>query len=824
MRSNLENNDTQNLTMSTVGPYGSYSSLSAMKAGLSASNPAKSARPTDLTDGSALNPLQALYSKFLKSKGGDTSTTMSGKRKDANFGAIAKQGVLNLFTLLKARYTTVAAKRQLAILFSFISDPQLQPTAEIRGLLGEIDNCTITKVELVLPEGSKEAARISSRIGGGYSIDDVPNTLIELPPSLESEYTPAKVQPIMKCTSRILRINVTDAGEGYISPPEVTITQRLLTKPCIASAMLDREGRVESIFTLDPGSGFGHISKGEPPKVRISSPTKGPRSKDLVGRTARRAQAVAELEYEISDIQLLDGGSGYVANEPPKIFISSPRNDPDWYLDSKEIHEKGAKAPMIIARVVEMKYPDGSIAYPMSTETMSASAGEISFSRLQNEPLELIPSTVRPEITSDGSYTVPAVSKVPAYASTRSPRYRAVDPLFGSIGSVPVTKGALELKTSEYARLALSGAVCTVLVRTALNPLELIKTKQQLATDKELLNYASDKLRSKRATEENVEDGSKKDNVGAFDLIQSLVELRGAGALFQSADITFLASLIFGSFGFGATELFRRSFTQAFFQEGGGGANSEIVLLLAATLATIITSFAASPFELLRVRSMGVLETTSWTQILADFVAENRSKSNKNKTEDGLDAMPSVLSLKTISFKDLPPLFAGFPPIASRELAFAIPKFLAFDVLAQNLVKLANAQADPMALPVQVGVGTEGLFISAISGALAGIAGAVVSHPADLILTYTSASNKKSDSESEKKNWKDVVKELLAKEGGITNLYLGLSPRVTFFFLVIGLQFFLYDFAKNLLQVSSDDLSLVLDVFAAVRQGLVDSI
>lgn len=71
-------------------------------------------------------------------------------------------------------------------------------------------------------------------------------------------------------------------------------------------------------------------------------------------------------------------------------------------------------------------------------------------------------------------------------------------------------------------------------------------------------------------------------------------------------------------------------------------------------------------------------------------------------------------------------------------------------------------------------------------------------------------------------NWKDIVKELLAKEGGIANLYVGLAPRLVFFFLVIGLQFFLYDYVKNLLEVGSDDLSLVLDVFYAVRQGLIE--
>ncbi len=169
------------------------------------------------------------------------------------------------------------------------------------------------------------------------------------------------------------------------------------------------------------------------------------------------------------------------------------------------------------------------------------------------------------------------------------------------------------------------------------------------------------------------------------------------------------------------------------------------------------------------------------------------------------------------------PLWAGFLPTASRELAFAIPKFLAFDVLAKAITDIFNSQAGAGSLPIQVGVGTSGLAISAIAGAFAGIAGAVVSHPADLVLTYTSAASKKKPGEKAA-SAKAVIKDLLSREGGIANLYVGLTPRLVFFFLVIGLQFFLYDYVKNLLNVGSDDLSLVLDVFYAVRQGLINTL
>lgn len=189
--------------------------------------------------------------------------------------------------------------------------------------------------------------------------------------------------------------------------------------------------------------------------------------------------------------------------------------------------------------------------------------------------------------------------------------------------------------------------------------------------------------------------------------------------------------------------------------------------------------------------------------------------------------------------RDLLPLWAGFAPTLARELPFAVVKFLTFDLISKLFVGFLNTQAGEGALPIQVGVGSEGLVISAAAGALAGITGAFVSHPADLILTYTSASRRKvttvdisddaatsTDVKTKPRdsapNWRDVVDELIGREGGLANLFLGLPTRATFFFLVIGLQFFLYDYVKNLFEVGSDDLSLVLDVFYAVRAGLID--
>jgi solute carrier family 25 (mitochondrial phosphate transporter), member 3 len=808
------------LTNYFVGPYGSYSSVAAAKAGLTAEAPAISARTQE-----EKSIWELLFPK----------ETMKRPPPDG-----AKQGVLNLYALLKARYTSTTAKRQLAILFSCISSPQLQPVSEIRSLLGEADNGTITKIRLQLPPaaGNEAQSRTSSRRGGGYSIHAPPIVEIDAPPALGDDFHPAKARPIMKQTSRVLRIRVTDGGNGYTSPPAVLVTQGGRSVPCEAAAILDRQGRVESILVLDPGYGYGLKSRTTGlPVVLIETPVKPPAGS---ARKISPAKAVAELEYELAGLELLSGGNGYVATEPPKITITTPAEDPDWYVttDVFGLQQSPEKEDFeISALVVEMILGDGTVVSDDFGEN-DATIDPGLLSRLKREPLELLPSKLRPELQPSFSgvdtYHIPYLPPILFPAAVPSPRYRAYDPIFGAVGRVPVTKGAMQLKASEYSRLALSGALCTVFVRTLLNPLELVKTKIQLNNDKELNTYAYSKMSAKlspKSSHKHNETGvvatklilpettktEDKMNIGTIDMISSLVQLRGFSALFQSADITFLASLVFGSFGFGATELFRRSFSMAFSSPEEGELGSEIILLTAAALACVVTSAAAAPFEVLRVKSMGLVESSGWKEVLRQFIVEKRGSNSLAMDTRG------ELDLTKLKSTDVLPLWNGFAPTVSRELPFAVTKFLAFDLVAKALLGLVNSGLDEGAIPVQVGTGSAGLFVSAISGALAGVAGAFVSHPADLILTLTSAKTKSEDgSVQESPDWKEIVKDLLAKEGGIANLFLGLPARSIFFFLVIGLQFFLYDYVKNVFEVGSDDLTLVLDVFYAVRQGLVD--
>ena len=302
-----------------LGPYGSYASVAAAKAGMSAAAPAKSVRESD-KNVSLWSILSGKGSNKQKAKPFLPKNSALAKRqaRKAEKEAInlARQGVLNLFSLLKARYTSLEEKQQLAILFSLISKPELQPVSEIRGLLGEIDNGTIAAVELVdisddsdeerTSSNARDYFRLSSRQGGGFSKDDEEIIRVEAPAPLGSEYKPAKIRAVTKPTTRILRINVIDGGQGYTVAPDVIVKQNGVSRPCDACAILGRNGSISEIVVLDPGFGYGgpQARKGllDPPlpTVEIRERKLRRKGKGSSKNKLLPAKAIAELEYKVS--------------------------------------------------------------------------------------------------------------------------------------------------------------------------------------------------------------------------------------------------------------------------------------------------------------------------------------------------------------------------------------------------------------------------------------------------------------------------------------------------------------------------------------------
>ena len=705
----------------------------------------------------------------------------------------------------------------------------IQPVGEITNLLAEADNAGISDI-LIIQNGFGKFLSLFIDLNSlvslnayccilGYRKDEIPSISIDPPRAIGNEYKSPKLKASMNSTGKVIFADVVDPGEGYISTPDVSIIDlngkgrgaeacaiigkiydvlntnnvTVFTFLSYLLIIIDRLGHVTEIVVLKAGQGYVN------PIIKIEEP-KGRLSRKL--RMKKRAKATAGVAYEITSIDIDDQGNGYALNILPKLAISPPKegifsNYPDkTYFSGPAIDLVRAEA-----RVSAMS-PRGNL---INTASLSKDI----YKDISSSYDKLLPSNTRPRFKASGSYEIiglpPPLSFDGGFFGDQLPSgYRGLDNIFGGVSATPIIKGALSLSTSEYTRLGLAGAISTILVRTLLNPLELIKTKIQLGEDIELLNAA--KASKEVSADTNL--NSNVSDVGTLECINTAIRLRGFDSLFQSADITFLASLVFGSLGFGATELFRRSFTLVFFDETNAASGElTLILLVAASLACILTSFVATPFEVLRVKSMSRLDSVNVEKVLGDYMDDKRPNQTPLYHNASVPELLSSLDIKS----DIYPLYASFTPVVSRELPFAVCKFLAFDFFAKLISSLVPFE-------VQVGVGTAGLIVSALSGALAGVVGAFISQPADIILTLTSNSKQSSDGTFD---WKPVVKELLEQDGGFLNFYAGFTARASFFFLVIGLQFFFYDYAKNLFGVGTEDLNLVLDVFYAVRQGLV---
>lgn len=197
------------------------------------------------------------------------------------------------------------ARRQIALLFSLLE--VYQPVDEITKLLGSLDDASIESVVIEDP-------------GSGYAPGYGPPNVIFPSPDGGDMYRSAQGRAVLRPNGKILRIDLKKRGSGYTKPPIVAITPPIGSNDtsggASAKAFIFRDGpykgKVERIQVVNPGRMY---STNETIRVEISAP-------DVEG--GERATAVAVLEYEVSAIQIIDGGSGYAAEKPLKVFVESP--------------------------------------------------------------------------------------------------------------------------------------------------------------------------------------------------------------------------------------------------------------------------------------------------------------------------------------------------------------------------------------------------------------------------------------------------------------------------------------------------------------------
>ncbi|KAF2491621.1 mitochondrial phosphate carrier protein [Lophium mytilinum] len=281
-----------------------------------------------------------------------------------------------------------------------------------------------------------------------------------------------------------------------------------------------------------------------------------------------------------------------------------------------------------------------------------------------------------------------------------------------------------------YSRFALAGALGCSVTHGSFTPVDVVKTKIQL--DPATFN---------------------KGMIGGF---RQVIQTEGAGALLTGFGPTFTGYFIQGGFKFGGYEFFKKQSIDILGLETARQ-NRTAVYSVSAASAEFFASIALCPLEATRIRLVS-------TPGFANGLIGGFSKILKS---EGIGAF-----------------YSGFGPILFKQVPYTVTKFVAFEKISEAVLSQFDKSTLSGGAQTAVNLG---------SGLFAGFAAAIVSQPADTMLSKI---NKTKGLPGE-----STVSRLIkiAGELGLRGSFAGLPTRL---FMVGGLtagQFAIYGDIKKAL-------------------------
>lgn len=280
-----------------------------------------------------------------------------------------------------------------------------------------------------------------------------------------------------------------------------------------------------------------------------------------------------------------------------------------------------------------------------------------------------------------------------------------------------------------YGRFAFAGAVCCSVTHGALTPVDVVKTRIQL--DPATYNRGM---------------------IGGF---RQVIQNEGAGALLTGLGPTAAGYFLQGAFKFGGYEFFKQQSIN-FLGYETASRNRTAVYLASSAAAEFFADIALCPLEATRIRL--VSQPTFATGLISGF-------SKIAKTE-GIGAF-----------------YSGFGPILFKQVPYTMAKFVVYEKVSETIYRSVdkNTASDGMKTAVNLG-----------SGLLAGFAAAIVSQPADTMLSKI---NKTKGLPGEGTTSR-LIK--IAKELGLKGSFVGLGARLFMVGTLTAGQFAIYGDIKRL--------------------------
>jgi len=149
--------------------------------------------------------------------------------------------------------------------------------------------------------------------GSGYTT--APQIYVDAP--ITTTGIPALLRGVLNSNGELTSVNVINGGTGYSSTnlPKVAVIQP--TGAQVLNVSVDDFGRVTSIELLYGGFGYSDV-----PSVYIVDDRKDNLGNSIGGTGAKAVATI--FNGQITDISLVEFGSGYSSQYPPTVYISTP--------------------------------------------------------------------------------------------------------------------------------------------------------------------------------------------------------------------------------------------------------------------------------------------------------------------------------------------------------------------------------------------------------------------------------------------------------------------------------------------------------------------
>lgn len=290
----------------------------------------------------------------------------------------------------------------------------------------------------------------------------------------------------------------------------------------------------------------------------------------------------------------------------------------------------------------------------------------------------------------------------------------------------------ITLYTPEfYAACTLGGIVACGPTHSSVTPLDLIKCRLQVNPKLYPGNLAG---------------------------IQTIYTKEGFGKLFTGVGATFIGYSLQGAGKYGGYEFFKHTYTKALcgddiakFRKHRTG-----IYLMASATAEFLADLMLCPFEAIKVKQQTTMPSFS---------------------RGLLDGMK-----KTIKSDGFASLYKGLVPLWCRQIPYTMVKFTSFERIVETIYSYLPRPKDQMSTLQQIGVSFTG-------GYLAGILCAIISHPADVMVSKIN--NEKKMGQTMAQASKRIYKQI-----GFSGLWVGLPVRIFMIGTLTSFQWLIYDSFK----------------------------